>query len=100
MRNDFMVLPPAEPHTRTNAATCGPTEITSSLGNATREGFTLNFTSTYGPAQPDCPTPVPATCTTKIEQIFKLVEFKCAAECFRGAMSVERDKLEIDCRCP
>lgn len=100
-RNDLMVLPPREV-SHTSATQCGPFELTTSLTNATREGFSLNFTTKYGPSRPDCATPMPSACTTTIEQIFKLVEFQCAAECSRSTRSVPGEPLkqEIDCRCP
>jgi hypothetical protein len=98
--NNFVVMP-AAPVTRKNdgAVDCGPASRTFEVVRASREGFTLAISTVYG-ERGTCDASQPAKCTTKIEQVHKLVEFQCAAECYRGTRATGDGATTVDCRCP
>lgn len=110
-RSDFVVVPATPVTQKPSSPVCGMGERTIEVRGASREGFTLAITSVF-PARPDgCDAAVPEKCTTKIEQVYRVVEFLCAAECYAGqkprppkadgtGYRIDEDRLTVDCKCP
>ncbi len=102
-RSDFAVTQ-AKPLTRyLEAGTCGPSTRILAIKDASRDGFTLVITSTFGPTLANCTASLPTSCTTTVEHVHVLREPTCAAESFRAAKAAQEyseNPASILCRCP
>ncbi|MBL9100778.1 MAG: hypothetical protein JNL82_07465 [Myxococcales bacterium] len=110
MRSDFVVVP-ATPVKEGLGDGCGPSMREFVATAASREGFTLAITSTFGRRNEACDAAaVPQQCTTTIEQAYRVVSFECAAECHAGQKArppredgtqwAPDERVMVDCRCP
>lgn len=90
-RSVFVVMPAAPLTHRNDAIACGPASRTFEVIRASREGFTLAISTVYG-ERASCEKEQPAKCTTKIEQVYRLTELVCAAQC-------QYDAGKPDCQC-